>query len=115
MLRDMIDSVLGPENMRNHLGEGVLTFKVALMEWRQRPCSAGPNTERRLRKNAEGMRKKPWSVWGPLEQLVSRFHKLFARLIAASNACGDSLSNGSISSDKSRNNASKALLPFFDT
>jgi hypothetical protein len=33
--RDMIDSVLGPENLRNHLGEGVLTFKLAMMEWRQ--------------------------------------------------------------------------------
>lgn len=35
-------------------------------------CSAGPNAERWLRDNSEGMRKIPRSVWGPLELLGRR-------------------------------------------
>jgi hypothetical protein len=39
----------------------------------QRFSSADPNAERRLRNNAEGMRKNPRSVWGgPLELIIER-------------------------------------------
>ena len=39
----------------------------------------GPNAERRLGNNAESMRKKPRSVWGPLELLVSGISDLEPR------------------------------------
>jgi hypothetical protein len=45
----MIDSLLGPENFRDHLGEGALAFKVAATVKRQ--CLESGNEKPRLHRS----------------------------------------------------------------